>query len=434
LTLDSAGKPFRTDPKIVAVVLVIVLAIAATITGLAFYHPLQASTEASPSFKISTTHPETGPAGSPERIQLAATGVNGYNSPASYTLRPAVGLSCRSPISSTLLTLGVSVDLDCTSNSMGVFRLDITVTSNGVSEISTVSFSFTRPLSVTISGNVQVTSNTPSDIRFANTTLHTAPLDAAHNYTITLPNMESYSVTVENGAGGSCSLGVLSLNQTSTAPLVENYQCTHLGYPSLTNLSCSPTSATVNFTSITCSASVGPSSSNSAKPSGQIIYSTSDSRYVLSSTSCSLTPEASQTISRCQTTFVVTSNLPNSQINGFTNITAYYIGDAVYSTSQASFQLAISPPPLTVTVSGTATTTGLLTHATGLRFVNTVTGTSYQALVKSDTGYTANLPNQQTYKVTLFYADNLGLQTGSCSAGALIVQQEQTVMTADFRC
>lgn len=429
-------KRLWSGKKAFAVIPVLVLVVAAFIAGLVVTQSLQTASKPRPDFNISTTTPQNGPAGSTEKTQLTVSTVNGFNSKLSYTLNPTSGLFCQSTSSSLVFTIGSVVELDCTSNSAGVYLLTITMTSSSASHLSTVSFTFTAPASVTVTGRVQVTGgDIPSDVRFAQGTVsYSTPTNSTGNYAISLPNFSSYIVAIENAVHGSCRAGVLNLRQNSTGELQQNYSCARLQYPTVTSGSCDLSSLVVNFTSIDCTDHVEPGSSYPVAVSGQVTWTLSDSRFTFEHPSCTLTGTSPPNLMGCTiTSRVISRLLPSEYGTLHLTVIANYTGDASHSGSLGGYlQMAISPPPPTVTVSGSATSSGLLTHATALEFTNTATATVYKATLTSN-NYDVTLPNLQQYEVTLFYANTLGVG-GSCNAGTLTVQTDQSTLTADYSC
>jgi hypothetical protein len=413
---------------------VIVLAIGATVAGLVVYHPLGVFSNSTSDFKISTTSPQNGPAGSTEKTTLSATAVNGFNSQLTYSLRAPSGLSCQTPSSSFIFTLASALELDCSSNTSGIFILTITVTSGSASHQTSVSFTFASPTTTTVKGRAEVIADTATEIHFTHGTTSTvAPINPVGNYSISLSNFESYNVTLWNGTRGRCSVGAFTLRQNSTEALTENYSCMHPQYPTVTNVVCNSQYLIVNITYITCQATVDPSSSYSVPASGQVTWSTYDSRFIVYPASCTLyvmNPPSSS----CPMNVQIASNLLPSQY-GPTHIflLANYTGHATHLWSGSIQTIFVSPPPASVAVSGTAkTSTPLVTHATELDFKNTVTGDVVKVPVTSG-NYDVTLANVQSYQVTLFYASSLRL-LGSCDAGTLSLQTEASAMAANWQC
>ncbi len=429
----STGKPFWAKRKTIGLILVIVIVVAVFVSSLLVYRPIQLAVGIAPDFKISTTTPENGPAGSTETTQLSITAVNGFNSPTSYSLHAATGLNCQVTGSSYSLRLGSTLYVDCTSNSAGVFLLTITVTSGSLSHVSTVSFTFASPASVTVEGKAQVTADIASEVKFAHgNTFTIAFINSVGNYTTSLPNFESYNVTIENSMQGACNVGLLSLRQNSTDPVLRNYSCVRLQYPTVTHLVCDQNGFYVNVTLAQCSAVVVPGSTYQVIPSGQVTFTLSDPRFTLENPTCTLL--GGMNSAYCMIEGRVISNLsPNQFGNLFVEMTANYTGDSTDQASQASLSVPIGPPPTTVTVSGKATSNTVGSHATGLEFVSGKTGTVYKVIVKSG-NYTLPLPNLQSYTVTLFYTNALGTLNRSCSAGTLLLQTQYATATENYQC
>lgn len=428
-------KAFWTGRKAFAVILVLVLVAAAIAGGLFVYHPLQFASNLSPDFKASTTTPQNIAAGSVEKTMLTATAINGFNSQVSFALHPAAGLSCQASSNTIVLAPNNPVELDCTSNTAGAYLLTVTVTSGSTSHVTTVTFTFSAPLSVTVKGSVKVTDGEiPSDIKFAQgTVFRSTLLSSAGNYSIPLPNFSSYNVTVENAVQGSCNLGVLDLRDNSTG-LLKDYSCQRFQYPTTTSGSCDLQFLFRNVTFVTCTATVIPSSSQLVVATGQVAWSLSDPRFSLESPSCMLNRVGTSNDASCTIGGRVISRLSPSQYGTLqVNLTISYLGDASHLGSMSGpIRMTISPPPQTVAVAGTATSNTLPNLATGLEFTDMTTQTIYKAPVTSGM-YDVTLTNLRQYKVTLFYVNSMGAMA-SCSVGTLTLQTGSSTWTADYSC
>lgn len=124
----------------------------------------------------------------------------------------------------------------------------------------------------------------------------------------------------------------------------------------------------------------------------------------------------------------MTITLPSNAPTAAYSLTITALGGGV----SRSAVYTISVLSARVTVSGTVTTTGLGTHPTAIQFVNTVTGATFTAAVVSNS-YSIELPNQQTYSVTVSWSGLLGA-SGSFDAGTLRVNAGvgTTTMSQNF--
>ena len=103
------------------------------------------------------------------------------------------------------------------------------------------------------------------------------------------------------------------------------------------------------------------------------------------------------------------------------------------STTQEVTITTTPSPPATVTVSGTLHTRAIGSSPTGVGFVSQTSGVSYLGKI-SGADYTVNLPNQDSYSITI--NENLLLGTGSCSAGtlSLFLELGNESITSNWSC
>ncbi len=226
-----------------------------------------------------------------------------------------------------------------------------------------------------------------------------------------------------------CSNGATNPPQCNIFPTCSNGatnypQCTT--FNTSTSLGCTPSTMRVNLTQSTCIVTV----SSMTIPTGSIGISCSP----VSSSGfgeCSYSPYPgcsligiSSTAASCSFTIEATA----------LTLTVYanYQGDNTHISSSGNFVFTVLPPPTSVTVTGTASTTGLGTTAVEIDFLNTSTGLTYSAIVSSGS-YTINLSNFQTYNVVLHWNGAFG-SSGTCNAGTLVLHSYADTWYANYQC
>jgi hypothetical protein len=226
-----AQKRYWTVGKVLG--LIIGILIIGGIIGFAYNYNVNRSAPLFSDFTVSATTPQTASAGVSSSSNITVKGTGGFS--ASVTLSATIpsGLSCNNLGS---VTPGNPFLLVCSSGSSGTYPMNIVATSGSLTHSVSISFIYTQPTMVPLSGTVNTvgsgTSPTTIEFRFdynGGYYHYYSTSATGGTYGITLPNPGVYSVYVNwtgyLGATGSCSAGSLTLNQDSTNKLTQNYQC-----------------------------------------------------------------------------------------------------------------------------------------------------------------------------------------------------------------
>ena len=223
-------------------------------------------------------------------------------------------------------------------------------------------------------------------------------------------------------------------NGATNPPACSNNVCSNgaTNYPTCTvfqtttTVTCDPSTVHVNLTQSSCTVTV----SDTTIPTGTVGLScTARPGYThgdCSSTNptCSLSG-VSSTSATC--ILSVTATGPEaSEI-----IYANYQGDNTHLSSSGQFTLTVTPPPTTVTVTGTASVYGTAT-AKSIEFVDSQTGVSYLALINSGT-YTINLANFRTYNVIINWTI-LGIGGSTTCPSPLQLRSYSDTWYANYQC
>ncbi len=233
-------------------------------------------------------------------------------------------------------------------------------------------------------------------------------------------------------AGGQCYQNCT--NGATNPPACNNNTCSNgaTNYPTCsifataTTLTCIPSTVHVNLTQSTCTATV----SDTTIPTGTVGISCTGRPGRTygdcnAPNTCSL---SGVSIDASSCVFTVMATGPETSEVIYAN----YQGDSTHTSSSGQFILTVIPPPSTVTVTGTASTTGLGTTAYKIDFTDTVSGLTYSAAVNSNS-YTITLTNFRTYNVFIDWNGALG-SSGTCSAGTLHLQSYADTWTANYQC
>jgi hypothetical protein len=225
-------------------------------------------------------------------------------------------------------------------------------------------------------------------------------------------------------------------NGATNPPACSNNVCSNgaTNYPTCTvfqtttTITCDPNTVHVNFTQSSCTVTVSdttiPTGMVGISCTGRPGYTYGDCSTTPPSNTCSLSG-VSSTSATC--TFSVTATGPEaSEI-----IYANYQGDTTHLSSSGQFALTVTPPPTTVTVTGTASVYGTAT-AKSIQFVDSQTGVSYLALINSGT-YTINLTNFRTYDVIINWT-NLGVGGSTTCPSALQLKSYSDTWYANYQC
>lgn len=129
----------------------------------------------------------------------------------------------------------------------------------------------------------------------------------------------------------------------------------------------------------------------------------------------------------------LTTTQTQTQTQTLPPVTSVSVSGTTLSTTMEVTITTTPTPPSNVTVSGTIRTNAIGSSPSEIGFVSQANGVSYLGKI-SGTRYTVNLPNRESYSVTI--NENLLLGTSSCSAGTLPVFLElgNASITANWSC
>ena len=208
-----------------------------------------------------------------------------------------------------------------------------------------------------------------------------------------------------------------------------NYpQCTV--FKTTTTITCTPATLTGrSLNSTSCYVTVSSSQSPTV-PTGSVGFTASVfAPYYWAGNNIPCTLTLATGYSYCNITGVSTS-----EPSGTMTIYAGYGGDSTHAKSDSSFNISVVAPPTTVTVSGIVSVSSGNTPYQ-IQFVD-ATGVGHTAAINnggSNSGsYSINLPNLTSYQVTVYYNSLFGVRT--CSGGTLSLQSATIAVTENYSC
>ncbi len=215
-------KQYWTAGKILG--LILGLLVIGGAVGLAYNYNINRAAPLFSDFTISATTPQATSAGTSSNSSITVTGTGGFGAAVTLSATTPSGLNCNSL---GTVTPGNPFLLVCSSNTSGTYPMNIVATSGTLTHSVSISFTYTKPTSVPLSGTVTTVGSgtSPTTIQFG----YYSTSATGGTYSITLPNPGTYQVYINwigyLGVTGSCYAGYLTLNQDSTAKLTQNYEC-----------------------------------------------------------------------------------------------------------------------------------------------------------------------------------------------------------------
>lgn len=201
-----------------------------------------------------------------------------------------------------------------------------------------------------------------------------------------------------------------------------------------TSVTCTPTTI-MSHQLVSSSCTVTVAATVGAPPTGTVDFTASyswfaSSCYQGSTAACQLTPLSGGYSSQ----FILTGVAVQDN-RGDLTVYAHYNGDNSHLSSDGQFVLSVASPPATVTVSGTASVSSGNTpydiqfiNASGVGFITTVNSGG-----STSGSYSINLPNLETYAITIYYSSIFGTKT--CTVGTYLYLQSTTnTLTVNYSC